>query len=89
MLEEYRTQLDEIDQELCKLFEKRMHIVKSIAQYKQEHSLPIEDLSREQAMLEKNTTYLNDVSLKKYYEDWLTQTIRISKQYQKEEEPNG
>ena len=57
-LEDYRKELDAIDQELVALFEKRMHISQAIGNYKLVHDLPIFDEGREQRVVEKNLTHL-------------------------------
>ena len=38
---------------MAKLFEKRMNLAKNVALYKKKYSLPIEDLEREQQLLNK------------------------------------
>ena len=46
-LQDYRKQIDEIDDELVKLFAKRMEVSEGIASYKKERGLPILDAGRE------------------------------------------
>ena len=53
-LKQCREQLDSIDLEIIKLFEKRMSIIKDVAIYKKENNLPILDETREEMMLQKN-----------------------------------
>ena len=40
-LTQCRQQIDEIDHELLRLFSERMNVVKQVANYKQQHQLPI------------------------------------------------
>ena len=47
MFEKERAEIDIIDRELVKLFERRMDAVTEIARIKKEHKLPILDQSRE------------------------------------------
>ncbi len=47
-LQQARRAIDAVDRELVPLLEKRMEISAAIAQYKQQHDLPILDQSREQ-----------------------------------------
>ena len=51
-----REEIDLIDTEIIRLFEKRMDIVKDVAIYKIANKLPVLDSSRENAMLEKKKT---------------------------------
>ena len=57
-LEELRNNIDQVDQEIVQLLEKRMTIVQEISQEKQAQKITILDASREQAVLDlarKNT----------------------------------
>ena len=47
-LEKSRVEIDEIDREMARLFERRMNVCADIAKYKKEHALPIFDPAREQ-----------------------------------------
>ena len=46
-LQNYREQIDKIDNELLRLFIERMNVARQIAIYKKEHDLPALDASRE------------------------------------------
>jgi len=50
-LQDYRKQIDRIDNELSQLFKERMDVVRQVAFYKKEHGLPILDAAREQEKL--------------------------------------
>ena len=52
-LSDYRKRLDEIDEELLKLFSERMNIAAEIASWKQENSLPVLDARREKEKLRR------------------------------------
>ena len=52
-LSDYRTRLDEIDEELLRLFSERMNISAEIASWKQENSLPVLDARREKEKLRR------------------------------------
>lgn len=51
-LSECRAKLDEIDEQIVKLFEERMEISEQVASYKKEHALPVLDESREKQKIE-------------------------------------
>ncbi len=50
-LNEHRQKIDQLDRELVSLFQQRMEVCRSIAQYKQEHGLPVLDAGREREKL--------------------------------------
>ncbi len=50
-LQDYRNELDKIDGELLRLFEKRMTLAERIAAYKGERDLPVRDAQREEEKL--------------------------------------
>ena len=50
-LKELRLKIDSIDENLIRLFEKRMEISEEIAKYKLKHKMPVHDPSREQQKL--------------------------------------
>ena len=52
-IQELRKQIDEIDNGLINLFEKRMDIAAEVARYKQENNIPVYDPVREREILDK------------------------------------
>lgn len=81
-LKEIRKQINDIDEQMAKLFEKRMEASFKVAEYKKQYALPIYDSSREQQVIEKNIEYIKDEKIKDYYVNFLKNTMDISKQYQ-------
>lgn len=77
-----RKKINEIDEQMSKLFEQRMKASKEVAEYKIKHSLPIYDEKREQEVINKNLQYIEDNEIKEYYIDFLTEVMNISKKYQ-------
>lgn len=69
-LKDYREKLDCIDDEIVKLFTKRMEIAAQIAQYKKENGLPVLDVRREREKMlevaEKSKSELKDYTLSLY-----------------------
>jgi chorismate mutase len=51
MLENYRKEISDIDDELTKLFVRRLDVAGEIARYKQEHGLPVPDAAVERKKL--------------------------------------
>ncbi len=77
-----RQEINETDKQMAELFVKRMRAVQKVAKYKSEHGLPIFDGQREDALIQKNSTYVGDVDLRSYYITFLKNTMEVSKQYQ-------
>ena len=80
-LEAIRGQLDQIDDEMIRLFVQRMRLVSDVAAYKKENGLPILDTGRERQII-------NRVSLQagedlEHYAKLLYQTLfSVSRSYQ-------
>ena len=81
-LQEARMKINSIDKEMAQLFEERMQAVRVIAEYKKERGLQIYDQKREQALIEKNASYINDYDIRSYYVRFLSDEMAVSKQYQ-------
>ncbi|MCI5938740.1 MAG: chorismate mutase [Bacilli bacterium] len=79
----YRQEIDLIDIELKQLFLKRMSIIKKITDYKRENNISITDITRETEMFHTLLMDINDND-KKYYKEFLSNIIKISKEYQKD-----
>lgn len=83
-LERLRAQIDSIDAELLRLFERRMDCAAKIAEEKRRQELPIRDPEREQALLARNERQLADPTLAAYYRDWQRHTMALSRDRQAE-----
>ncbi len=83
-LDELRKQINEIDQEMLKLFEKRMHVAKSIGEYKKENNLPVLDKNREEALMNLMKSKVEDKDLIDLYASFLNHLMSLSKDYQHE-----
>lgn len=83
-LEQARLIINNVDEEMAILFEKRMNAVKEIALYKKENNLPIFDPLREAEVIKKNVEKIKNSELKVYYHDYLEMMMEISKAYQQE-----
>lgn len=82
-LNKIRLDINEIDKEMIKLFEKRMDLVKEVLNYKLENNLPILDSNRENEVIELNLKHLNNNEYKEYYISLIKNIMDISKEYQK------
>lgn len=81
-LQKAREIINNVDKEMARLFEIRMDAAKTIAAYKKENGLPIDDLSREATIINKNTEYIEKEEYKSYYVNFLKSNIKISKDLQ-------
>lgn len=81
-LDQCRKEIDQIDQELTALFEKRLEAVLKVGEYKKKHQLPILDASREEAVIQKNTERLNNPAFKKEIADFYRSLMGITKETQ-------
>ena len=70
-LSECRKEIDNIDKELVKLFEKRMNVAINVAKYKIENNLPIFNEAREVEVIKKNVDRLNNKEYSKLTENFL------------------
>jgi chorismate mutase len=55
-LEPFRSRLDEIDEEIAKLFGERLQICREVAAYKSEHGIPMMQPDRVEAVRERYLT---------------------------------
>lgn len=83
LLEDARKQINDIDKEMAKLFEKRMQAVEDVIRYKIEHGLPVLDASREQRVIETNKQYIHKEGYQEFYEMFIKDVMAISRIYQK------
>lgn len=79
-----RIEIDDIDQELTKLLERRLNMAKKIAEYKQEQQLPILDESREEVVIRKNIDRLDNPDYADKVHDFYTNLMNISKSVQED-----
>ena len=78
-----RAQIDSIDDEIMRLFVKRMEISALIAAYKREHNLPIYVPSREQEILQSISQRV-EPEMAKYTQSLYSSIFDLSRSYQKD-----
>ena len=62
-LDELRKEIDAIDAQMVRLFERRMEVTRQVGLYKLERDLPVLDLQREQAVLAQKRALLENPAL--------------------------
>ena len=80
-LKELRNQIDNIDNELVKLFVRRMEISVLVADYKRENNLPIHVPAREQEILEKISESTSE-EMEVYVRSLYVKIFELSRAYQ-------
>lgn len=81
-LEQCRKEIDEIDQQLIRLFEQRMKVSKDVVTYKLAHDMEIFQPQREKAVIKKNADRVVDKELVEYACDFIQDVMDIGKSYQ-------
>ena len=81
-LDEARKEINLIDEEMAKLYERRMNASKMIAEFKKENGLSIIDGKREDEVIKKNSEYINDKIVKEYYVNFIKEVMKESANYQ-------
>ena len=82
LLQEKRKEINQIDQEMAELFERRMRACEGVAEYKKEHALPILDAAREAEVIAKGAERIKDETLREYYVSFLKDVLKTSRAYQ-------
>lgn len=83
LLDDARKQINDIDEQMAALFEKRMRAVEDVVQYKQQNKMQILDASREQFVIEKNLHFIQNENYKDSYIQFINDVMAISRKYQK------
>ena len=81
-LEKARSIINEVDAKMAELFCLRMQASRLVAEHKQQHGLPIFDAVREAAVIERNSSLIEDEEIRSYYINFLKSTMKLSRQYQ-------
>ncbi|MBR5338429.1 MAG: chorismate mutase [Lachnospiraceae bacterium] len=81
-LKECRLGINEIDEEMARLFEKRMGYAKRIAAYKKENGLPVRDPGREKELIDRCSGFISDEEIRSYYVSYLKSALDVSCSYQ-------
>ena len=81
-LDEARKIINQADAQMAELFVQRMKAVEMVSEYKKEFGLPIFDPQREEAVVEKNSSLIDDDTLKGYYIEYIKNLMAVSRAYQ-------
>lgn len=80
-LQDYRAELDRIDDEIAALFKRRMETVRNVADYKKEHNTPVLNAGRERDILYRVTGACGE-ELQEYTKILYSTILELSRDYQ-------
>ena len=80
-LEESRKVINEVDEQLVKLFEQRFAAVRNVLEYKKENHLPVLDAKREAFLIEKREGEIRE-ELRPYFREFYEALLAASRHYQ-------
>lgn len=81
-IEKARLEIDSVDKEIARLYEKRLDAVKEVLEYKKANALPILDAGREDAIIEKNQKYIQNKEYIDSYIDFMKKVMSNSRDFQ-------
>ena len=81
-LQDAREEIRQIDEEMARLFERRMEAVRKVAAYKMKRGLPILDKEQEAQVLQGRSLLIRNPELEPFYREFLQETMDISKRWQ-------
>ena len=81
-LDTIRQEIDHVDQELVALLEKRLQLVKQVVAYKKATGKPILDTSREDAVLQKAASRVEDKAFEQTIVNTFADIMKNSRDYQ-------
>ncbi len=77
-----RAEIDRIDKEMARLYEKRMQAVTEVAEFKMAHGLPVLNAEREELIVKRNVEYLENEAFAPGYIAFIRKLMEVSRDYQ-------
>ena len=81
-LQKIRDEIRKTDEEMARLFVRRMEAVREVAAFKRERGLPIEDKEQEARVIRGRSALISDPEMRPFYVSYLQETMEISKRWQ-------
>ncbi|MGX7030302.1 chorismate mutase [Vagococcus zengguangii] len=81
-MEQARRQIDELDQQIVALLEKRMKVVEQVIAIKQAQTREILDSEREEKVMEKVTNHVKHPQYRPCIQSIYEEILKCSKEYQ-------
>ena len=82
LLEQARAVISEVDDEMARLFVRRMRAVEMVAEHKRAHGLPVLDEAREAQVISRGAGRVEDDVLRAYYVNFIRNNMKLSREYQ-------
>ncbi len=82
LLSQARKIINEVDEEMARLFVRRMQAAEMVAAYKKENGMPILDPIREEQVVQRNANMIEDEELRSYYIPFIRRNMELSRAYQ-------
>ena len=81
-LDKIRENINNIDEQMAQLFEKRMEMSEQVAAFKKARGLSIRDAERERELIDRNRRHITDPAVASYYVQFLRSVLDLSCAYQ-------
>lgn len=81
-LNKIRKQIDKVDTDIIKAFQKRMKIVDEVTKYKIAHNMDVLDAKREKRVIDNAANKVNNPLIKSYIPSLYSTIMGISRRYQ-------
>lgn len=81
-LDEVRKDINEVSEEMARLFLRRMELSREVVEYKIQHQVPIFDERREKELLDRMVETTQPGPMETYFRDFLQALMEISKDFQ-------
>ncbi len=81
-IQQYRQEINELDEQMAQLFKKRMEVSRRVAEYKMDYGLPVKDASREEQIYDACAERIGDPEIEPYYVNLQKKIIELSCKYQ-------
>ena len=85
LLEDYRSEIDNIDKEMTLLFESMMNLSKKISDYKKKNKMKIYQRDREELVIAKNISYLKNKEYESLLRSYYINLMNLSRLIQSKE----
>jgi len=82
LLDEARSIINDVDKKMAELFCERMKAAEMVAEYKKQHGLKIYDAAREEALIKRNSEFVENTELREFYVNFQKNTMAVSRSYQ-------
>ena len=82
LLDEARSIINDVDKKMAELFCERMKAAEMVAEYKKQHGLKIYDAEREEALIRRNSEFVENTELREFYVNFQKNTMAVSRSYQ-------